>query len=92
MARRLLSDPGCGVCGVDMLERRRESNSKISAILTVDHDHDCCPAEKLSCGKCIRGLLCRNCNAAAGQLHDSPKAARSLAAYLDGWASRKATA
>ena len=31
--------------------------------LRVDHDHSCCPGEK-TCGKCIRGLLCANCNLA----------------------------
>ena len=29
--------------------------------LTVDHDHLCCPGE-VTCGKCIRGLLCGKCN------------------------------
>lgn len=27
----------------------------------VDHDHGCCDS-RYSCGKCIRGLLCRSCN------------------------------
>jgi hypothetical protein len=31
----------------------------------VDHDHSCCPG-KQTCGKCIRGLLCVNCNGKLG--------------------------
>lgn len=35
--------------------------SEFKRMLDVDHDHDCCPGT-YSCGKCIRGLLCRSCN------------------------------
>jgi hypothetical protein len=82
-ARRLLTDPACEVCGVDMLARGRQANGKVSVQLVVDHDHTCCPVDSRSCGKCVRGLICRTCNSAAGLLYDNPAIARSLGDYLD---------
>lgn len=52
--------------------------------INVDHDHRCCPG-RTSCGKCIRGLLCRNCNVALGQIKDSAATAASMENYLLQW-------
>ena len=30
--------------------------------LQVDHNHECCDLRTKSCGKCLRGLLCADCN------------------------------
>lgn len=49
--------------------------------LSVDHDHTCCPGTR-SCGKCVRGLLCRACNAGIGLLRDDPALVQSAATYL----------
>lgn len=59
--------------------------------LAVDHDHSCCPGAQ-SCGRCIRGLLCQQCNhkILGYWLHEGVKGtdqalvtARSLVAYLE---------
>lgn len=50
-------------------------------LLSVDHDHSCCPGKK-SCGKCIRGLLCFRCNAVMGNLNDDREILRAMLAYL----------
>lgn len=35
--------------------------------LHVDHDHRCCPGKR-SCGECVRGVLCVNCNSTLGRV------------------------
>lgn len=47
----------------------------------VDHDHDCCSGWK-SCGACVRGLLCKGCNAALGIFKDDIAILRSAITYL----------
>lgn len=59
---------GCAVCGI--------TNPPHSFV--VDHDHGCCPRLK-SCGRCVRGILCRSCNVGIGLLGDD--AARALSAH-----------
>lgn len=82
LARKLVDDPGCHVCGLDIVAKVRNATSgKVRALLVVDHDHGCCPGEK-SCGACVRGLLCGGCNSAAGMLGEDPARAAALAAYL----------
>jgi hypothetical protein len=49
----------------------------------VDHDHSCCPG-KYSCGECIRGLLCSNCNTAVGLLNENLDTIMKAHQYLQG--------
>jgi len=51
--------------------------------LAVDHDHSCCPTAAQSCGECIRGLICLNCNLAIGNMNDDPARLRAAADYLE---------
>lgn len=50
--------------------------------LAVDHDHACCPGKR-SCGKCVRGFLCGQCNYGVGNFKDDPQLLRKTALYLE---------
>ena len=49
--------------------------------VSIDHDHGCCDRSR-SCGKCIRGILCNQCNTALGLLQDNKKKIKGLLEYL----------
>jgi hypothetical protein len=66
---------------VDMLSKPCEVCGS-SENLTIDHNHQCCNA-RFSCGKCVRGTLCQNCNRSIGQAKESPAILRLLAEYID---------
>ena len=65
----LLANQG-GVCAVCRRpERIQTRRSGKPSYLAVDHARSCCSGKK-SCGRCIRGLLCFDCNTAIGRLDD----------------------
>lgn len=83
-AQKLTVDPGCEICGRNMLEWSRpiqRNNKSMEPVLTVDHDHSCCPGAT-SCGRCVRGLICMRCNATLGMLNDDLATAEAVVEYL----------
>lgn len=49
--------------------------------LSVDHDHACCSGKK-SCGKCVRALLCGDCNMGLGKFRDNPELLQAAIDYV----------
>ncbi|WP_353963417.1 endonuclease domain-containing protein [Streptomyces sp. NBC_00140] len=66
-------DGGCATCGMTEAGNGR--------MLAVDHDHTCCPSKK-TCGECIRGLLCSECNLQLGRVADDIDRLEALIGYL----------
>lgn len=72
---------GCAFCGKTQEDQDGER-------LSVDHDHDCCPGE-ISCGECVRGLLCRRCNLALANFDDDPNRIKAAYKYLTSFRQQK---
>jgi len=69
----------CAICG------QAETVANVSGTgwaLSIDHDHNCCPQARRSCGKCVRGLLCDRCNRAIGAFSDSIPLIKNALEYL----------
>ena len=60
----------CKICDKDLAGK-----------FTIDHDHACCEG-RYSCGKCIRGILCNNCNLGLGNFKDNIKILENAIKYL----------
>lgn len=52
--------------------------------LCIDHDHNCCDTygSQATCGKCVRGVLCRRCNIAEGLYKDDGVFVKNLVKYM----------
>lgn len=75
----------CASCHEPMTRNGKEIDS-----VCVDHDRSCCSGKK-SCGKCVRGLIHRNCNLVLGYAKDDVKVLRCAIEYLERWQSRPAS-
>lgn len=64
---------GCSICG-----------TTDATTWEVDHDHRCCNG-RTTCGKCIRGLLCHDCNQMLGKARDSSALLQKAITYLAKW-------
>ncbi len=71
---RMLAEQGnhCAICPTPFTDQTPH----------IDHDHSCCPGNG-SCGKCIRGLLCANCNKALGMFKDDAERLAAAIRYLE---------
>jgi len=66
-------DYKCAICDLHYSEFKHP--------LCVDHDRACCSGD-ITCGNCIRGLLCSQCNIGIGGLRDNEQYILSALDYV----------
>lgn len=78
---QILEDQGgaCAICSLPFGSDRRYE---------IDHDHKCCSGGSGSCGECVRGFLCPNCNTGIGRFNDDPRLMLRAVQYLMDHGSR----
>jgi Recombination endonuclease VII len=62
-----IQENACAMCHEPLEEGQRRH---------IDHDHACCLGKRVSCGKCVRGVLCHVCNIALGHIERRQALAR----------------
>lgn len=67
-----LQGNACAIC---------KKNMSIDSRFTIDHDHSCCSGI-VTCGKCVRGILCDKCNLGLGSFEDSTTFLEAAVEYV----------
>lgn len=78
----MLAEQG-GVCAICKQPETAKRRTDGPVLLSVDHDHSCCPGKK-SCGECVRKLLCHLCNHIVGVLETRGVTGAAFDEYLAG--------
>lgn len=76
-----IRNPTCPGCGDDITGRVKVANGRWRAAAVVDHDHRCCPRDT-SCGQCVRGIMCRECNKLIPDRPDLTNILTNILTYL----------
>ena len=81
-------------CEMNLPENKFCSNPGCNSTesLHIDHDHACsCETlarktkDRVSCGECVRGWLCRSCNLGLGLFDDNIEKLEGIIQYLENW-------
>lgn len=70
-----------GVCALCLEPEKLSHDGKVLR-LAVDHDRSCCPSHRKTCGKCLRALLCSDCNRLVGRLESNPQLVTRALEYI----------
>lgn len=79
--KQMVEDQGgvCAICGTP----------EEYGALSVDHDRRCCSSRNRSCGECIRGLLCSDCQLGVTRFYDDAGLLDRAIDYILYWNKQK---